>query len=102
MTNASRARGQCMASEVDRDASADKAGDAGEAAASRVGRRRRPVPGAVLGQCQAGSPCWVTWVLTEPSSSRLNPPAPREPTTSISASAAGGRRPTVDAGDQAL
>ena len=55
---------------------------------------RRP---ALLAWCQSSvagmtttgqRACWVTWVLTEPSSSRLKPPAPREPTTSMSASAA--------------
>jgi DNA-binding CsgD family transcriptional regulator len=32
--------------------------------------------------------CWVTSELTDPITSRLNPPAPREPTTSMSASLA--------------
>jgi len=34
------------------------------------------------GQCA----WWATWLLTDPSSSRPNPPEPREPTTSMSAS----------------
>ena len=33
---------------------------------------------------------WLTWVLTDPISSQANPPAPRDPTTIMSAP---GRRP---------
>jgi hypothetical protein len=34
-----------------------------------------------------GQDAWcVTWLLTEPSKSRANPPLPRDPTTSMSAS----------------
>ena len=34
---------------------------------------------------------WLTWVLTDPLSSRANPPAPRDPTTIRSASRAAAR-----------
>ena len=32
--------------------------------------------------------CWATWLATEPIIRRVKPPAPREPTTSMSASLA--------------
>ena len=33
--------------------------------------------------------CWTTWLLTDPSSDRAHPPAPREPRTIMSASLLG-------------
>ena len=53
-------------------------------AAARAGARQPWSSGGTMrtGQCA----CWATWLDTEPIISRVNPPAPREPRTIMSAS----------------